>query len=139
MQFELFPSNNPKDTTSLPLKECWSCKETLPLSAFPHRYAAHKDNAPDDPRGRDHRCKSCMNKNARIVANIKKTAPPKPVDMKCQCCGSYSEQLDLDHDHATLKFRGWLCRRCNIGMGKLGDNIESLQQAIDYLKKHSNG
>ena len=43
----------------------------------------------------------------------------------------------LDHCHATGIFRGWLCHRCNAGIGLLGDTAEALQQSLDYLTKIS--
>jgi len=41
-----------------------------------------------------------------------------------------------DHDHRTGKFRGRLCRRCNLGIGIFKDSTEILAKAIDYLKKY---
>jgi hypothetical protein len=40
----------------------------------------------------------------------------------------------IDHDHSTNKVRGWLCAEHNQALGKFGDNIEHLQQAIIYLQ-----
>lgn len=45
------------------------------------------------------------------------------------------ETACLDHDHATGRFRGWLCRRCNSSLGVFGDTVEGLQKAIAYLEK----
>jgi hypothetical protein len=42
-------------------------------------------------------------------------------------------RLAVDHDHVTGGVRGLLCHRCNRGIGSLGENLESLQRAIDYL------
>lgn len=54
----------------------------------------------------------------------------------CAICGELPERqsFDLDHDHETGKFRGFLCGRCNKGLGLLGDSIEGLQRAIEYLQ-----
>tara|TARA_A200000159_G_C7239023_1_gene303691 strand:+ start:39 stop:185 length:147 start_codon:yes stop_codon:yes gene_type:complete len=41
-----------------------------------------------------------------------------------------------DHDHNTLKFRGWICDPCNMGIGKLGDDLEGIEKALAYLKGH---
>jgi len=65
--------------------------------------------------------------------------PPPPIDSRCDLCSTPSK-LILDHDHRTGKFRGYLCLNCNLGLGKLGDNLESLKRAVAYLKKkHAGG
>lgn len=43
--------------------------------------------------------------------------------------------LNIDHDHATGKFRGLLCVRCNAGIGYFLDSVERLGSAILYLSK----
>ncbi len=40
----------------------------------------------------------------------------------------------VDHCHRTGVVRGLLCNHCNTGLGKLGDTIESLTSALNYLK-----
>ena len=32
------------------------------------------------------------------------------------------------------KFRGWLCTRCNTGIGLFDDDTKLLQEAINYIK-----
>lgn len=59
--------------------------------------------------------------------------PPTPSDNRCAIC-SRTGKLVLDHDHATGAFRGYICRDCNMGLGKLGDNLDSLMRAIAYLR-----
>ena len=56
-----------------------------------------------------------------------KAAVPEGVD------GTWGWQCD--HDHDTKEFRGWLCKKCNTGMGALGDDLESLLRAVQYLAK----
>ena len=41
----------------------------------------------------------------------------------------------VDHDHDTGKVRGLLHRRCNTALGVLGDNVQSLQHVVNYLKR----
>lgn len=41
----------------------------------------------------------------------------------------------VDHDHKTGKIRDILCDTCNNGIGKFKDNIELMQNAINYLLK----
>lgn len=65
-------------------------------------------------------------------------------ETNCQLCGEefpdkrgkYNAR-NIDHCHETGKARGVLCKECNIGLGKLGDNIEGIERALKYLKENS--
>lgn len=62
--------------------------------------------------------------------------PTRPASTVCECCGQPSKaSLCIDHDHTTGAFRGWLCHGCNVGIGRLGDNLEGVRLAITYLEK----
>ena len=52
----------------------------------------------------------------------------------CEVCGN-KENLCYDHCHDTLEFRGVLCRKCNRGIGQLGDTKESIKRALNYLER----
>lgn len=54
----------------------------------------------------------------------------------CEIC---REECDLvyDHDHVTGLFRGWLCNRCNSGLGWFRDNQDTLLAAASYLRERS--
>ncbi len=41
--------------------------------------------------------------------------------------------MNVDHCHASGKVRGILCTVCNTGLGMLGDTLEGLRAATDYL------
>lgn len=55
---------------------------------------------------------------------------------KCAVCGSDNDgtPLCIDHDHATGKIRGLLCKNCNSGIGFLRDDINTIEKAFNYLK-----
>lgn len=57
---------------------------------------------------------------------------------QCAICGKGEEklinQLCIDHDHATNKVRGLLCRSCNYGLGCFFDSAHNLMKASMYLQ-----
>lgn len=65
----------------------------------------------------------------------------------CACCGNDPTAhfktgrptLVVDHDHETGVIRGLLCSPCNRAIGHLGDSVEGLQAAIDYLNRDVRG
>lgn len=62
--------------------------------------------------------------------------PTRPEPTQCEMCGSppnINQMIYLDHCHRTNVFRGWLCGKCNIGLGALGDDIDL---AIEWLTKY---
>ena len=67
--------------------------------------------------------------------------PAYPETPVCECCETPTWLLDsaihLDHCHGSNEFRGWLCRKCNTGIGMLGDNIEGTLNALEYLLTHT--
>lgn len=62
--------------------------------------------------------------------------PTRAEPTSCELCGQPfgAAGSQLDHCHATNTFRGWLCKRCNTGLGLLGDDLESVLKAVKYLK-----
>lgn len=73
---------------------------------------------------------------------VKPIIPTYPEPDNCECCGATPRgryrSLMADHDHRTGQFRGWLCGKCNTGIGRLGDNIEGVSNALDYLNRSKN-
>ena len=62
----------------------------------------------------------------------------KEQEHKCAICSILDTDLDkllsVDHCHTTGKVRGLLCYNCNLALGNFKDNINSLENAIKYLK-----
>lgn len=63
--------------------------------------------------------------------------PTRPEPKSCEACGKAESgrALALDHCHVTGVFRGWLCFKCNTGLGKLGDTAAGLRAALAYLER----
>ena len=107
------------------VKICIYCKLEKNVSEFP-KHSLYKDRL-------DMRCKACVKTQAKIRAQLHKIAPPKPE--VCDCCKTIPRKWCLDHDHETNKIRGWICDRCNTGIGKLGDTLQGVQNAFKYLEE----
>jgi Recombination endonuclease VII len=123
------------------MKVCNKCKQIKPLSDFGN-----------DSGGKKKRswCRTCDSKASKDRNEIKKNAPPIPTNHTCPICDKTEEQLNeninptlrkkgrpwvMDHDHDTKKFRGWVCRKCNLGMGNFSDDHNLVLKAAEYLKK----
>ena len=101
-------------------------------------------------------CDVCSKATSKELSEIKKVLlkdHPKPeYGEECDLCGKpvYKHKSEIpegvdgrwgwqcDHDHDTKKFRGWLCKSCNTGLGGIGDTIESVERALKYLKRAVN-
>ena len=110
-------------------KCCIKCKEEKPLSEFYEMKTRGSSFIRNE-------CYDCLKQLVRDRYHIRKTAPPIP-----ECCESCGDKFSiynkpvLDHCHATSSFRGWLCPKCNVGMGHFQDDPAMLEKAIDYLKR----
>ena len=106
-------------------KTCNKCGESKPLSEY---YA--------NPRAGDNlhlSCKSCHYAKTKLVLMLKKGFASLKPD-RCECCGSTSETLQVDHDHKTLMFRGFICQSCNMKIGLAGDSYETvLKKGLDPM------
>ena len=111
-------------------QECKECHKIFPAMAF-----TTKSIRSDGAYYLKKMCRQCNTLLEKEKREVRKIAPPKPE--RCECCHKKTK-LELDHIHGTTIFRGWLCRACNPGIGKLGDNLEGLLQAAVYLEKDKN-
>lgn len=127
IQLTLFPNIEP-EVVDCDTQECRVCGKVKALSSFP-KHSHHKT-------GVDTRCRTCIRKQTRLREELKDKYWHLKKDV-CDCCGKESNKtLVLDHDHNTLAFRGWICDPCNTGIGKLGDTLDGVQDALNYLKRY---
>jgi hypothetical protein len=103
---------------------------------FPDRDSENKAQYAADPRNRDRRS---LNARARLLAAFGLTLEDEQrlTQNGCMICGGVCGErwFHLDHDHKTNKFRGFLCGKCNKGLGLLGDDVAGLERALAYLRK----
>ncbi len=131
------------------MKSCSKCNSHKSLGDFYDR---------GDGKGPQSWCKECVKEGRR---NYVKNNPEKirAADRKVNfgidqgqyntlfleqdgCCAIckrhqsfFTKNFGIDHDHGTGEFRGLLCTNCNTALGKFEDSIESLESAIQYIKK----
>ena len=143
MQLDLFPQED-NDNGEITTLFCRKCQTDRPLDHFtPSAVTYETEPRPLASRavcGSARYCRSCSRDYNKGSLIAKKMAPPRPREsISCECCGVNvpAKSIHLDHCHITYAFRGWLCRTCNVGLGSLGDNIEGLQRAINYLNRNT--
>lgn len=57
---------------------------------------------------------------------------------RCATCGTDTPGTNgwqTDHKHGTSIVRGILCRSCNLALGNVKDNPDTLRNMIDYLQR----
>lgn len=131
---------------------CSRCRQRLPVTEF---YTSSRDRT-----GYVSVCKACTKEkttNFRLD-NIEEERPRRMryhrmkkygvsrdtfyalLSSQGNRCGACRSPLNgeedgcVDHDHATKAIRGILCKKCNSGIGMLGDNLEGVRKAVAYLE-----
>ncbi len=131
------------------LKKCSQCGEDKPISEFYNHKPTKSGLRPD--------CKKCANlatkiwvtnnrEKVRLSYNYYNTGitPELYTELLnlqnggCAICGKTAREnrknLAVDHDHKTMKVRGLLCNRCNLGIGYLEDKADVLKSAARYIE-----
>ena len=137
-------------------RDCRTCGETKNLYEDYYKIRKNKDG----PSAWSYECKVCC----RSRVNKSYADDPRPTRDRhlkrmygitiddydrmlveqngvCATCGTDKpggrwEMFACDHDHKTGKVRGLLCKSCNIALGEVGDNAQTLQSMIEYLQEH---
>lgn len=105
-------------------KECRTCGEYKPDCEFTKADGRH--------RATRNRCKECSNKQTKIRRLLRKAYPPPPPGA-CPICSTHTTDWVLDHCHIEGKFRGYICKSCNAGIGLLHDDPSIVFRAHEYL------
>ena len=96
--------------------------------------------------GRDTRCRICRAKTRKNDKTRRKFAENNGLlenINKCPICEntmtlnqkeSAARFAVVDHNHANGAIRGILCSSCNGALGKLGDSLECIERAWNYMQ-----
>jgi len=109
--------------------ECKDCHKILPQLAF----GIHTMRS-NGAYALKRLCRECASIIRAEIVKVKRKAPLKSND--CDNCHK-NKNLEIDHIHGSVTFRGWLCRNCNTGIGALGDTLEGVLRAAIYLEKNT--
>jgi len=104
-------------------QRCIKCNEVKALSSF---------DVYQTGGGIRNTCKTCRAEMSQLRSKLRKLFPPPPPG-SCPICGNHTTTWILDHCHTTDSFRGYICDRCNRGLGCFGDDPERVLKALTYL------
>lgn len=132
-----------KEYESITYKCCSKCGVSKPLSEYQNNTSGSQPYDRDGNRYKRPECKPCQktaNAGKREAEKFAKQAGiTKPDTTNCELCikNISKGKIIFDHDHVTNRFRGWLCDPCNRSLGILGDTVESISNAVNYLNKYN--
>ena len=107
-------------------KTCKTCGETKEISYF-------FTTAPTDAYRKQ--CKDCRNEDLNRKNWLRKGFQSlKPTH--CECCGVRSDKLQVDHDHHSGHFRGFVCGSCNQRLQFAGDTYEGVKEKYDGVDQN---
>jgi len=138
---EFYPDRNRKDGLNAYCKLCnkgygqkyyWQNKEKINKRQKKHYHKVRRGKELETRYGLTVEQRKLILENQDGVCIICK----KPETVKKY---GHVQHLCVDHDHKTGEIRGLLCYSCNALLGYAKDDIVLLQQAIKYLREHSNG
>jgi hypothetical protein len=112
-------------------KENWK-SDSSKLKAY---QKAWRDNNPDKSRNRKLKSKYGISSDDYNKMFAEQEG-------KCKTCGrhqnEFNKRLSVDHNHTTKKVRGLLCDDCNIALGKVKENIITLDNLKKYIENDKN-
>jgi hypothetical protein len=121
-------------------KQCSVCLTWRPLSDY--------SASPVQADGLQPRCKGCARFATYRVTPEHYSALLEAQGGVCAVCelpDATGKDLAVDHDHGCCPVprscgncvRGLLCSRCNLGIGRFGDDPDRVQAAVEYLRTWS--
>jgi hypothetical protein len=135
------------------VRPCKGCGEEKPLSAFPpvkgrngkeyrkHTcYTCRNANYTTPWREQNQEAYKALNRKSHLkikygltVEEVDQLAQAQ--DYACAICGTTERELCIDHNHETGVVRGLLCGPCNTAIAVLGDDLDGVLRAANYMLK----
>lgn len=123
------------DVVSEGHRRCIKCKKVLRDESFSKRGGENYLRT---------ECKECNRKLQKERQELRLKHGNPPEDHRCpicdrseaECQGEGSKRASawvVDHCHETKRFRGWLCHKCNRGIGAFSDDTNLLKKVLEYL------
>ena len=110
------------------LTQCWECKK------IGHRAWSKRVYDKDPSKERE---RKLIFKYGITLVQYNEML--KSQDSRCRGCERSQHEikapLHVDHCHTTNEIRGLLCYDCNRALGLLKDNVTTLNNLIQYIKK----
>ena len=122
--FEFYKNNASKDKLTLHCKDC--CR------------AAEKDYHRRNPTKKINRKKNGMITALGLpitVADFHQMIVNQ--NNECAICKADMKKPCIDHDHSTKTIRKLLCQHCNSLLGMAKEDVQILENAIEYINLHS--
>ena len=125
-------------------KNCSKCHISKNLTEFKYNTSGTDAFNKEGYRLRRPECGECTKKSNKGKSDAKKKAKNKgisftaPEGTLCGICNKPSVEgnnIIFDHCHKTDTFRGYCCNSCNRSIGVLGDDVDGLIKALNYVLK----
>ncbi len=104
------------------------------------KYLGYREKEKSHPNYKDWGRRSKLKKNFNLSLEDYNDMFNKQ-NGECACCGvhqsSLSISLAVDHCHKTGKIRKLLCKRCNLVLGLVEEDINLLLNLINYISEHA--
>jgi hypothetical protein len=79
-------------------------------------------------------CMQCSTIDSSLHYHLRKVHSVRPADCEfCKRPPKNNKRVQMDIDHTTNKFRGWLCNDHNTAFGKFKDDPFEMIKGIKYL------
>lgn len=134
------------------MKNCNICNQQKPFSEFSksngkkgdgYQYTCRPCNTLEKRKWRE--ANTDKNRNTKYLKKFgmsltEVTDILRSQNYKCGICFieiKMGSKTHLDHDHLTGRVRGFLCQKCNHGLGLFNDSPNILKSAQDYLEKYN--